>query len=55
MGPSKIQQLYFFSYEFLKFHHSLFVYSVAYFSLDWVEICTEHPRNHKDNMQDVFM
>ncbi len=45
MGPCKILQLYskyFFSYEFLKFGHfiihfchSLYVYPIAYFSLDW--------------------
>ncbi len=31
------------------------MYSVVYFSLDWVEICTEHPRNPKDHLQHVFM
>lgn len=29
--------------------------TIAYFSLSWIEICIEQPRNPKDNLQYVFM
>ncbi len=41
--------------SFSSFCHSLFVCLVVYFLLDWVEICSERPRNSKDDVQHVFM